>query len=250
MRVKGVKSCSRFVQARRGACARCNDQGYSCGRTGGGKAFSGSPRILCASMRLPSRGSASSAPTCRRRFATALYIDDMRASTSAKKVPGGDAPIAKRCAFVGHLMNAENTAAVIELFASMTANCARVSVLVGQVEASLTAWIETHRGLEMLYRQVCLTGEQTQPTTPIPAVGKARIERESPIDQGESGIDVLAEMPEHQGGTAENPGVVGGGAKCPPSEIDGHLAVLPLRYRRPQRGQGAARHTDRAGDCC
>jgi hypothetical protein len=100
--------------------------------------------------------------------------------------------------------------------------------LVGRVEASLTAWIETHRGLEMLYRQVCLTGEQTQPTTPIPALGKARIERESPIDQGQSGIDVLAEMPEHQGGTAENPGVVGGGAKCPPSEIDGHLAVLPL----------------------
>src|ERR1700730_10364975 len=51
----------------------------------------------------------------------------MRASTSAKKVPGGDAPIAKRCAFVGHLMNAENTAAVIELLASIEADCAGVS---------------------------------------------------------------------------------------------------------------------------
>src|SRR5215469_4159318 len=82
-----------------------------------------------------------------------------------------------------------------------------------QMEAPLTARIKTHRGLEMLYRQVCLTGEQTQPTTPIPAIGKARIERERAIDQGQSGIDVFAEAPEHHGGTAENPGVVGGGAK-------------------------------------
>jgi hypothetical protein len=40
------------------------------------------------------------APTCRRRFAKALYPDDMRASWSAKKVPGGDSLIAKRCAVV------------------------------------------------------------------------------------------------------------------------------------------------------
>jgi hypothetical protein len=36
-----------------------------------------------------------------------LHIDDMCASASAKKVPGGAAPTAKRCAFVGHLMNAD-----------------------------------------------------------------------------------------------------------------------------------------------
>ena len=61
------------------------------------------------------------------RFAAALYIDDMRASMSVKKVPGAGSPIARRCAFVGHLRNAENTAAVIGLFASIAVDYAGVS---------------------------------------------------------------------------------------------------------------------------
>src|SRR5215472_5281524 len=66
----------------------------------------------------------------------------------------------------------------------------------GQMEPPLTARIETHRGLEMLDRQLRLTGEQAQPAAPIPAIGEARIEYESAIDQREGGIDILAKTPE------------------------------------------------------
>src|SRR5262249_29186921 len=65
---------------------------------------------------LKSKGSVSSIPTRSRCFATTLYIDVMRASMLAKYVSGAGSPIARRCAFVGHLRNAANVAAVIELF--------------------------------------------------------------------------------------------------------------------------------------
>src|SRR5260370_34042875 len=73
------------------------------------------------------RTSATLAPVCSCRFATALYMDDMRASMSTKKVPGAGSPIAKRCAFVGHLRNAENIAAEIRLLAPIAIDHARVS---------------------------------------------------------------------------------------------------------------------------
>src|SRR5215471_8658435 len=77
----------------------------------------------------------------------ALYIDDMRASSSAKKVPGGDSPIAKRCAFVGHLMNAENTAAVIGLLASIAADCAGVSAATIRKQCSVQMGLLPHQYL-------------------------------------------------------------------------------------------------------
>jgi hypothetical protein len=46
---------------------------------------------------------------------------------STKKAPGVGSPIAKRCAFVGHLTNAENTAAEIWLLAFIAIDDARVS---------------------------------------------------------------------------------------------------------------------------
>ena len=49
------------------------------------------------------------------RCAVALYMDHMPASISAKKVSDLGAPLIKRCAFVGHLRNAEKTAAVIRV---------------------------------------------------------------------------------------------------------------------------------------
>ena len=58
-------------------------------------------------------------PDVQPPLTAALYIDDMRASMSVKKVAGAGSPIARRCAFVGHLRNAVNTAAVIELFVSI-----------------------------------------------------------------------------------------------------------------------------------
>jgi len=51
----------------------------------------------------------------------------MRTSVSVKKVPGAGSPIAKRCAFVGHLRNAENTAAVIGLIGFIAVDYAVVS---------------------------------------------------------------------------------------------------------------------------
>jgi len=77
---------------------------------------------------------------------------------SAKKVPGGRSPIAKRCAFVGHLTNAENTAAVIGLLASTTVNYAGVSAdchhvgsqrFGGGVVSTVVQTVGPHLGREM-----------------------------------------------------------------------------------------------------
>ena len=46
-------------------------------------------------------------------------MDDTRASMSAKKVSELVSPVTRRCAFVGHLRNAENIAAVMSLFVLM-----------------------------------------------------------------------------------------------------------------------------------
>jgi hypothetical protein len=65
--------------------------------------------------------STTSAPMGRLRVTADLYINDIRASMSAKKIAGAGSPLARRYAFVGHLREAENTAAVIGLFVSMAA---------------------------------------------------------------------------------------------------------------------------------
>jgi hypothetical protein len=77
---------------------------------------------------------------------------------SAKKVPGGGSPIAKRYAFVGHLRNAENTAAVIELLASIVVDYAgfrRSAITLGHIWCShgfdaradgrATCWVRIER---------------------------------------------------------------------------------------------------------
>jgi len=46
-------------------------------------------------------------PVCSCRLASALYMGDMRVSMSTKKALGAGSPIAKRCAFSGHLRNSE-----------------------------------------------------------------------------------------------------------------------------------------------
>jgi hypothetical protein len=68
---------------------------------------------------LKSRGSIASSLTRSRCFTSDLYIDDMRTCVSVKKTSRAGSPIARRYAFVGHLRNAGNTAAVIELLASI-----------------------------------------------------------------------------------------------------------------------------------
>src|ERR1700682_1568853 len=69
-----------------------------------------------------SRGSPTSVPTRSVGITADLYIDDMRSSMFVKKAVGAGSPIARRCAFVGHLRNAVNTAAVIELFVFIVAS--------------------------------------------------------------------------------------------------------------------------------
>ena len=78
--------------------------------------------------RVKSRGSATSVPTRSVGFTVDLYIDDIRSSMLVKKAVGAGSPIARRCAFVGHLRNAMNAAAAIELFVSISAKYAGVSV--------------------------------------------------------------------------------------------------------------------------
>src|SRR6516225_12436406 len=97
-----------------------------------------------------------------------------------------------------------------------------------QMLAPLTAGVETHRGLEMLDRHVCLTGEQAEPAAPVPGKGEARVQRESAIDHSQSGSDILAEAPEHHGGAAENTRVVGGDAQGLAGKINRRAAVFLL----------------------
>ena len=72
-----------------------------------------------AQSSLKSRGSITSPRTRSLCVTSDLYIDDMRACVSVKKASGAVSSLARRYAFVGHLRNARNTAAVIELFASI-----------------------------------------------------------------------------------------------------------------------------------
>src|SRR6266566_9047531 len=78
------------------------------------------PRLFHSSLK--SRGSTTSVPTRSLRVTSDLYIDDMRAWMSVKKASGAGSPIARRYAFVGHLRNAKNTAAVIDLLVSIMAS--------------------------------------------------------------------------------------------------------------------------------
>src|SRR5215472_11464328 len=71
-----------------------------------------------AQSSLKSRGSITSPPTRNVCEKSDLYIDDMRACVSVKKA-GAASSLARRYAFVEHLRNARNTAAVIELLSIM-----------------------------------------------------------------------------------------------------------------------------------
>src|SRR6516162_6674660 len=95
-----------------------------------------------------------------------------------------------------------------------------------QMETPLTTGIETHRGLEMLDRQIGLAGKQAQPAAPIPAKGKARIEHESAIDQGKGRIDILAETAEHYGCATKDTRVVGGDAQGLTGKINRRAPVF------------------------
>src|ERR1700722_17383925 len=91
-----------------------------------GRALASSSRLLQRSSK--SRGSAKSVPTRGIGVTADLYNDDICSSMLVKNAVGAGSPVARRCALVGHLRNAINTAAVIQLFVSICAKYAGVSV--------------------------------------------------------------------------------------------------------------------------
>jgi|HubBroStandDraft_2_1064218.scaffolds.fasta_scaffold20733_3 hypothetical protein len=56
---------------------------------------------------------------------------------------------------------------------------------------------QAQRGLEVLDREVRLTGKYPDDTAQIPAAGEARVERERAVDQADNRTDILPELSQH-----------------------------------------------------
>src|SRR5712692_3300957 len=94
------------------------------------------------------------------------------------------------------------------------------------------AWAKAQGGREMLDCEIGLPGPQPEPAAPTPTVGKARIERESTVDQRDSRIDVFTKRPEYEGDMSENAGIVSSKLNGLPREIDA-LAPICLAVLHP-----------------
>src|SRR6516164_3954791 len=101
-----------------------------------------------------------------------------------------------------------------------------------QIECLSIAWAEAQGRVEMLERDVGLTGKKPELPAGKPSASKARIEGETTVDQRDGGIDVLAEVAENEGRDGENVSVVRAYLKGSPGEIDA-LAPIPLRVFGP-----------------
>ena len=95
-------------------------------------AVSQSNQRAAVPMSLPSTncpktaGSADSPLLCNIRHARLLHIEEIPDSTFEKYDSGGRSPRANKRAFVGHLRNAENMAAVTILLDSMATDRAKI----------------------------------------------------------------------------------------------------------------------------
>src|SRR5258708_20530674 len=88
------------------------------------------------------------------------------------------------------------------------------------------AWAQAERGLDMLDREIVLTGQEPDLAAKIPATGEARVERERTVDQPGHGADVLAETCQHKRGVSEDARVV-----LPPiASLPGKLDALGAIY--------------------
>ena len=77
------------------------------------------------------------------------------------------------------------------------------------MEPQPIAWAEAQRHIEMFEREIGLPRKVSEHPAPMPTPSKARVEGETPVDQPDGGIDILAGSTENEGSDGENLGVVG-----------------------------------------
>src|SRR5437016_12929 len=76
----------------------------------------------------------------------------------------------------------------------------------------------------MLDREIGLAGIYPDLAAQVPPAGEARVERERTVDQPDHGLDLLAEIREHEGGVGEDAWVILRSIERLPSEIAGLTA--------------------------
>ena len=96
----------------------------------------------------------------------------------------------------------------------------------GQMVAPLPTRVEAHRSLEVLNSQIGVSCKQAKPTAPIPSKRETWVEDESPIDQGEGGINILPKTSKHDRPPAEHSWVVWGEADRLPGQFDSRPAIF------------------------
>src|SRR5215831_10281439 len=88
----------------------------------------------------------------------------------------------------------------------------------------MLAGAQPQRGLDMLNREIMLTGKYPEKAAHKPAAGVARVQRKRAVDQSDHGADILAEYSQYVGGVGEDARVAFPHLKRLPSEIDGLAA--------------------------
>src|SRR5712691_22 len=93
------------------------------------------------------------------------------------------------------------------------------------MESQPIARAEAQRHIEMFEREIGVPGIVSEHPAPMPTASKARVEGETPVDQSDCGIDILAGSTENEGSDGENVGVVGAGSERSSSKIDARAPV-------------------------
>src|SRR6516165_160610 len=77
------------------------------------------------------------------------------------------------------------------------------------MESQPIARAEAQRPIEMFECEIGMPSKVSEHPAPMPTASKARIEGETPVDQPNSGIDILAGSTENEGSDGENVGSSG-----------------------------------------
>jgi len=124
-----------------------------------------------------------------------------------------------------------------------------------QMESSSVARVETHRGLEMLDRQIGAAGKHAKPTTPIPSVGRARIEGKARSINA-TAASMLS--PKRPSATAARPRILGSSAPARRALLESSTAIerfalnprsshgFRARSDKPPPAPGPVRNSGRA----
>src|SRR5260370_23502808 len=91
----------------------------------------------------------------------------------------------------------------------------------------MLARAQAQRGLDVVEREIVLTGKYPETAAQIPAAGIARVERERTVHQPDHGADILAQMSQHESGDGEDAGVVLRHLQRLPGEIAALAAGCP-----------------------